>query len=708
MDTSSWLPDLSQVPTYEADWLLDPAPYRAGVYAGEHHSELVLANGLLRRVFRLTPNAATVGYDNLVTGAAILRGVKPEASISVDGVSLDIGGLVGQREYAYLRREWIDEFESDPQALHFVDLAIDATQAPFAWKRVRPGPDLPWPPPGTRLTLRFAGRGELAASVVYELYDGLPLLCKWLELYNGGECAVRLDSCKTEILAVVEGEVSVDAPGQWSYPDLHVESDYAFHGMTSKSANTTTHWIEDPQYTTQVNYAYSTPCLLESRLPLGPDVDIAPGATFTSFRTYELAPDSTDRERRGLSLRRMYRTLAPWTQENPILMHVRSADPASVKAAVDQCAEVGFEMVIMTFGSGFDAESKDSDYRAELKALADYAHDKKIELGGYSLLASRHIDAENDAIHPETGEPGGAIFGHSPCLGSVWGEAYFHQLEELYEQTGLDVLEHDGSYPGDLCASTRHPGHGGLGDSQWRQWQRITRFYRWCRERGVYLNVPDWYFLNGSNKNGMGYREVNWSLPRARQIMLARQNIYDGTWEKTPSMGWMFVPLVEYHGGGEEATLEPLEAHLDAYGAHLAQNFGCGVQACYRGPRLFDGDRTREVVKKWVDFYKRYRAILESDIVHLRRPDGRDVDGVLHVNPALEICGLALFFNPLDNEVVRTWKLPLYYTGLRDRALIHTGEGEPRECVLNRHYEVELELNIPAHGMSWYVVSGGA
>ena len=26
MDTSSWLPDLSQVPTYEVDWLLDPPP----------------------------------------------------------------------------------------------------------------------------------------------------------------------------------------------------------------------------------------------------------------------------------------------------------------------------------------------------------------------------------------------------------------------------------------------------------------------------------------------------------------------------------------------------------------------------------------------------------------------------------------------------------------------------------------------------------
>ena len=87
----------------------------------------------------------------------------------------------------------------------------------------------------------------------------------------------------------------------------------------------------------------------------------------------------------------MYRTIAPWSQENPILMHVRHSGAESVKTAIDQCAEVGFEMVIMTFGSGFDAESTDEAYIKELKELADYAHGKGIELGGYSLLASRRI-----------------------------------------------------------------------------------------------------------------------------------------------------------------------------------------------------------------------------------------------------------------------------------------------------------------------------
>ena len=37
--------------------------------------------------------------------------------------------------------------------------------------------------------------------------------------------------------------------------------------------------------------------------------------------------------------------------------------------------------------------------------------------------------------------------------------------------------------------------------------------------------------------------------------------------------------------------------------------------------RLYDTDATMQVVKKWVDFYKTYRDILISDIVHVRRPD---------------------------------------------------------------------------------------
>ena len=59
------------------DWLLQPQEYRAGVYRSSDGKELILSNGLIRRVFRLTPNAATVGLDNLYSGEAFLRAVRP-------------------------------------------------------------------------------------------------------------------------------------------------------------------------------------------------------------------------------------------------------------------------------------------------------------------------------------------------------------------------------------------------------------------------------------------------------------------------------------------------------------------------------------------------------------------------------------------------------------------------------------------------------
>ena len=277
-------------------------------------------------------------------------------------------------------------------------------------------------------------------------------------------------------------------------------------------------------------------------------------------------------------------------------------------------------------------------------------------------------------------------------------------MKYFIQATGFDALEHDGPYPGDLCASTNHPGHRGLEDSQWAQWQKSIQFYRWCREHGIYVNAPDAYFLNGTSKTAMGYRESNWSLPRELQIIHARQNIYDGTWRKPPTLGWMFVPLTQYHGGGAAATVEPLREHLDTYEAHLANNLGAGVQACYRGPRIYDAPETRDLVKKWVTWFKKYRDILESDIIHLRRADGKDLDYFLHVNPYIRRRGLLMVYNPLDRPIIRKIRVPLYYTGLKKIALIRHEEGPVKVYRLDRDYSVTLNVSVPAKGRTWYLI----
>ena len=689
----------------QADWLVVPCKRRSAVLRDGRAPQIVMTNGLVSRTFRLLPNAATVGFDNLLTGSAIMRGVKPEAILELDGVKYAVGGLLGQPEYAYLRPEWIDAMKADPAAFQFDGFEVGATRARFAWKRKPYSPDLPWPPPGVSLTLHFRPPPEklpgLRVSVCYEMVDGIPLVCKWMVIRNAGEKPVRLNTFVNEVLAAVESETTGPVKPGWEYPNIHVESDYAFNGATPLEADVTTHWVLDPQYTTQ---RWKTPSLMESRPPIGPDAVIAPGGTFETFRTFELIHDSTERERKGLALRRMYRTVAPWVAENPIYMNVLPADPVTVRRAIDQCAEVGFEMVGLSFGSGFNIENEDPAYVRQIKELADYAHAKGIELGGYSLLASRSVGPADDVLDRRTGKPGGAVYGSSPCLGSRWGEEYVRKVSTFIERAGLDLFEHDGSYPGDLCASTQHPGHRGLADSQWTQWKKITDFYRWCRGRGVYLNVPDWYFLNGSNKVFLGYCEENWTLPRESQVLLSRQNIFDGTWQKTPSMGWSFLPLVNYKGGGPAALIEPLCEHLDAYEAHLAQNFGSGIQCCYRGRRLYDTDATKAAVRKWTDFYKKYRPILESDVIHVRRPDARHLDAMLHVNPQLEHKGLALVFNPLDREVESTLLLPLYYTGLTDTAMVRREEGQPVRYSLDRKLQLRLPLKLRARSSTWLVI----
>ena len=83
----------------------------------------------------------------------------------------------------------------------------------------------------------------------------------------------------------------------------------------------------------------------------------------------------------------------------------------------------------------------------------------------------------------------------------------------------------------------------------------------------------------------------------------------------------MFVPLIDYHGGFAAAAFEPLSQHLLEYEWALAQYLGYGVAACYRGYELYDAPVTQALVMKWVNFYKEYRDILISDIVHVRRPD---------------------------------------------------------------------------------------
>jgi hypothetical protein len=906
---------LATVPAIAApahDWLVDPAPFVSKVSEDAAKRELTLENGLVRRVIRLTPNAATVDYKNLVSGEQMLRATGPEAKITLDGVEYAIGGLEGQPCLNFLKPAWIDALRTNPEAYRFSSWREEPVAARFPWKK-RPewlAKDYPWPAPGKTVTLGFippAAAAKLAGKLLFEdrlvgkpdpswqirvsplhprssfnnegkageiytppetavyaerpwpkdavsaevtvdagddtltnvwgpglalvtpsgkvafvlrpnqarcdingeplgpvldrakavtlrvriegktalceasqdgrkwtnigsaslpatptairvgrvgrggegkddpawaennkdklvrchvsrvaifgaepegtpapareglpmilvhytIYDGLPLIEKWITIRNTTAKPVRVDRTIVETLKIAENESSTEQNPRWESSNLYVETDYAFMNMTGKGANQhSVRFKPDRSYGTQINYELKTPCLLEVEPEFGPGVDLAPGAEMTSIRAFELFRDSDERERRGLAQRRMYRTIAPWSQENPVMVHLISNNPDAIRKIVDQGAEVGVEMIILSFGSGMNMESTDPAYQAKYKEVADYARGKGIVIGSYSLLASRGAGTGADNCRG----PGNRVrYGVMPCLGAKWGQDYLKQMRDFLTNTGFAILEHDGSYPGDTCAAADHPFHKGLADSQWVQFQAIADLYKWCRANGIYLNIPDWYYLNGASKCAMNYKENNWSLPRAEQEIIERQNIYDGTWEKTSSMGWMFVPLTQYHGGGAAATIEPLCEHLDHYETRLANLFGAGVQACYRGPRIYDTDQTKELVKKWISFYKAHREVLDADLVHLRRPDGRDWDGFVHVNPQGKEKALAFFYNPLEEDIEREIRVPLHYAGLSGTALLSVNSGKAEPVTLDAAKFYTAKVRIPARGRTWLI-----
>ncbi len=87
--------------------------------------------------------------------------------------------------------------------------------------------------------------------------------------------------------------------------------------------------------------------------------------------------------------------------------------------------------------------------------------------------------------------------------------------------------------------------------------------------------------------------------------------------------------------------------------------------------------------------------------MHLRRPDGRDWDGILHVNHRLDTCGFAMLYNPLPEPVTRTIRLPLYYTGLKRTATITIKDTAPRRYTLDGRQTANITVTIPANGYLW-------
>ena len=113
------------------------------------------------------------------------------------------------------------------------------------------------------------------------------------------------------------------------------------------------------------------------------------------------------------------------------------------------------------------------------------------------------------------------------------------------------------------------------------------------------------------------------------------------------------------------------------------------------------------MVRRWASFFRTYRDILTSDILHVRRADMQEIDGFMHVNARLARKALAVFFNPTAGRRRLNVTLPLYYTGLTTRARVWKvgGLGPATSYDLGRDYDIELPVDLPPLGIACFLIT---
>jgi hypothetical protein len=684
-----------------------------------------LNNGLVSRTFFISDNLACVSFNNLSNGAEYIRAVKPEVRIMLDSVWYEAGGLKGQPENSYLLDSWYSQLESNPNAFRLAKLETGLPIERYPWEHKFNAAATPWPPKGLRLTMTFTPTEfmkavkDIEVKVNYEIYDGIPVISKWMEVTNSNDENVRLNSFESEVLAITQDQVN----------RIHVESDYSFalvnwdkdgSGLLHfvgepkpyQAGQSTTKWVVDPEYHTWATQNAAEDIFLDfphrnlllSKLPMGPDVMINREDTFTSNVTFELLNDSDDRERQSLGVRRMYKKLAPQVTESLIGASITSHDETKLKFLIDQMYDLGMEKLTIDPWPGISYDNMDEDYLSHWKKIGQYAKERGIVMAGYELqVASRGRGAEVDCIDPVSGNPG-TMFGQSVCIASKWQDDYYPKMWRFYEESGFMVYSADGPYHGDACGSAIHKHHRGLEDSQWEQWKVQVDVIHEAQRRGMNVPLPDWYFLNGQSSTGMGYREATANLSPEQQLLLGRQYIYDGTWYKLPTMGWMTLQLVGFYTNDLRVGLEPLSENIKRYEQQLIQYLASGCQLTIRGNRMYDTPETKAIVSKWLNWFKEYRDILTSDIIHVSRPTGRDLDCMMHVNPFIDKKGMVIVFNPTDREIEKELKLPLYYSGLKENVIVKKEGGDPVRHDLNEKSELLLPVKVKAQGTSWFVL----
>lgn len=599
-------------------WVISGEKHRSQI--GVDGDVITLENGLISRTVDV--KKGTVSLKNQEQNREYLNETGNDIEITIDGKAIDF-----YKDTEFVKAERIATI---------ADVHYEPTKC--ATKK------MPYPAKGEGIKLIYED-ANFQYHVIYEIFDDIPVICKRLHIVNKSGRNVVINRYANDVLHIAEKEYSM------------------FYGETSYNGGCAL----NSNRTLSVRYENG---VLRMMFDVGPDADVNSGETFTGLRSYELVHTAKYYEQKMIEVKQMYRHIAPWVLESPFIYHILSDNSFRLRKAMDEISEIGFDSLIQSFGSKVNLESRRDGYLKKHKDIYDYGKSKGLGVGGYTLAIVKNYRPVRGPECNVYADPKGKIM---RCLATEWSKQYWKDIFNFYDATGANAIEIDGPYHFYQCEGGETHLHKGLSDSRYLQWKISTEdVFKEFRKRNVYINTPDWMFLNGTNKTGIGYEEIAFSEPRKHQLISSRIYNYKGTFGKIPSMGWSFIPLSVYHGGGKAASFAPLGKNLFDYEWSVFQHVMSGVLPCFRGKRLFDDDKSKAMLKKWVAFYKKYKYVINGTTVHFMPPiidendKGRtkDLDCILNVVPDGEVRGVLAVFNQTDREIEKAIKVPLYYANI--------------------------------------------
>ena len=501
------------------------------------------------------------------------------------------------------------------------------------------------------------GLPGLDVAVHYELYDGLPVLKKWVTVAaRPPALPVVVDNLFMELLRApnFSPEQITIAQIQPSNPtpfDNQVVPDpnQSFPGRTQQLWFFDAAWDACCDQELHVSYTYYT----YLRVGYGPDVTfggptgpgalVSPGdaAPFESIAVRLLFHDSTDWERQGLGTRRMHQYLAPQLQESPMYTMINDiSSTAAFQLAISQAAAAGLELVVVGYGAngycGMCPEQlQNATWVAWFKSNVDYARSLGVAVTAYTLMQHNgwgESVPEAEQVLQRDGTRGGIA-----CFATDWHAAYRQSVLDFVQQTGMMGVETDGQYENAYCGDTGGDHHHNGGAGSWHaQMAATTQFNIDLKAIGGYQTGADAYMWSGANKWNHADTDAGYGLGSLwERLSVGRDYIFDSTTTRLHSSGMYGMNDI----AEASRSCDPTPGRLACIDYALASFLGQGVVVDNVAPSLWSpGDADAAAIQatfaNWSIFFVAHRPVLTSAAsLHIARPTARALEATVHLLP---------------------------------------------------------------------------